>query len=224
MGLDRSIDITSDQRKTLLSLLEGYLPNTAAWVYGSRVKWTSRPQSDLDLVVFAAPDQERRVSELREAFEESNLPFRVDLFVWDSVPEQFHKQIEADHVVLAAKKEQGGGGEWRETVYGRFSSDFVEDCLVNLCDQINGVQTGPFGSQLHKKDYVSSGTPIITVEHLGDNRILHEDMPYVSDHDRERLSKYSLHNGDIVFSRVGSVDRRALVRKLRTAGFFRDAA
>ena len=111
-------------------------------------------------------------------------------------------------------------GEWRGTVYGRFSSDFVEDCLVNLCDPINGVQTGPFGSQLHKSDYVSSGTPIITVEHLGDNRILHDDVPQVSDHDRERLSKYSLHNGDIVFSRVGSVDRRALVRKAESGWLF----
>ena len=70
MGLDRPIDITADQRKTLLALLERYLPNTTAWVYGSRVKWTSRPQSDLDLVVFAAPEQERRVSNLREAFED----------------------------------------------------------------------------------------------------------------------------------------------------------
>ena len=111
-------------------------------------------------------------------------------------------------------------GEWRGTVYGRFSSDFVEDCLVNLCDPINGVQTGPFGSQLHKSDYVSSGTPIITVEHLGDNRILHEDVPHVSDDDRERLSKYSLRNGDIVFSRVGSVDRRALVRKAENGWLF----
>ena len=111
-------------------------------------------------------------------------------------------------------------GEWRETVYGRFSSDFVEDCLVNLCDPINGVQTGPFGSQLHKKDYVSVGTPIITVEHLGDNRILHEDVPRVSDHDRERLSKYILHDGDVVFSRVGSVDRRALVKEAERGWLF----
>ena len=56
-------------------------------------------------MVFAKPDQERRVSELREAFEESNLPFRVDLFVWDAVPEQFRKQIEAEHVVLVGKKD-----------------------------------------------------------------------------------------------------------------------
>ena len=118
MGVDRPIDITAGQRKTLLALLKRHLPNTTAWVYGSRVKWTSRPQSDLDLVVFTTPDQERRVSELREAFEESNLPFRVDLFVWDAVPEQFRKEIEAEHVVLVEKKERGVTGEWQERRWG----------------------------------------------------------------------------------------------------------
>ena len=68
-------------------------------------------------MVFAAPEQERRVSELREAFEESNLPFRVDLFVWDSVPEQFHKQIEADHVVLVERQERGVADGWRDSLF-----------------------------------------------------------------------------------------------------------
>ena len=104
MGLDRTIDITAEQRKIVLALLQRHLPNTTAWVYGSRAKWTSSPQSDLDLVVFATPEQNGRVSYLREAFEESNLPFRVDLFVWDAVPEQFRKQIKAEHLVLAATK------------------------------------------------------------------------------------------------------------------------
>ncbi len=220
MGIDRPIDITTDQRKTILSFLERHLPNTTAWVYGSRAQWTSRPQSDLDLVVFATPEQNGQVSGLREAFEESNLPFRVDLFVWDSVPEAFRKHIKRDHVELVKEANRCSSGEWRQTVYGRFSADLIEDCLANLCDPINGVQTGPFGSQLHKKDYVPAGTPIITVEHLGDNRILHQDMPHVSDHDRKRLSKYILHNGDIVFSRVGSVDRRALVRETESGWLF----
>ena len=78
MGLDRPIDITAEQRKTVLALLERHLPNTTAWVYGSRAKWTAHPQSDLDMVVFPTPEQEHRVSDLREAFEESDLPFRVD--------------------------------------------------------------------------------------------------------------------------------------------------
>ena len=220
MGLNQAIDITAEQRKIILALLGKYLPNTTAWVYGSRVKWTSRPQSDLDMAVLATPEQTRKVSDLREAFEESNLPFRVDLFVWNDVPEAFKKQIEAEHVVLVEREDREVTGEWQETVYGRFSSDFVEDCLADLCDPVNGVQTGPFGSQLHKQDYVSVGTPIITVEHLGDNRILHQGLPRVSDHDRERLSKYILRDGDIVFSRVGSVDRRALVNEAEEGWLF----
>ena len=110
--------------------------------------------------------------------------------------------------------------ELRESAYGKFRSDFLEASLGSLCNDLNGIQTGPFGSQLHQRDYVSSGTPIITVEHLGENRIIHQDMPYVSDDDRDRLSKYTLREGDIVFSRVGSVDRRALVREIEDGWLF----
>src|SRR3990167_4614936 len=78
-------------------------------------------------------------------------------------------------------------------------------------DDVAQVQTGPFGSQLHQRDYKLKGTPIITVEHLGENKIIHNNLPLVSDEDKERLSKYILKEGDIVFSRVGSVDRRAYV-------------
>jgi type I restriction enzyme S subunit len=111
-------------------------------------------------------------------------------------------------------------GEWRETIYGPVARDFTEDKLRNLCDPEVGIQTGPFGSQLHQEDYVPVGTPIITVEHLGENRILHDGVPRVSDADRNRLSRYLLQTGDIVFSRVGSVDRRALVRPAEDGWMF----
>ena len=127
MGVGRPIDVTADQRKILLALLKRHLPNTTTWVYGSRVKWTSRPQSDLDLVVFTKPDQERRVSELREAFEESNLPFRVDLLVWRSIPEQYRKQIEAEHVVLVEREERGVAGEWGEIPLARLLAEPVRN-------------------------------------------------------------------------------------------------
>ncbi len=79
--------------------------------------------------------------------------------------------------------------------------------LSNLAD----IQTGPFGSQLHKEDYVEKGTPIVTVEHLGKKRFTEQNLPCVSNEDKERLSKYVLREGDIVFSRVGSVDRCSYV-------------
>lgn len=73
------------------------------------------------------------------------------------------------------------------------------------------IQTGPFGSQLHKDDYVDVGTPIVTVEHLGCRVFSKQNLPMVSDTDKSRLSKYVLKKGDIVFSRVGSVDRCSFV-------------
>ena len=104
MGVDSTVAITARQREILLALLERHLPGTTAWIYGSRANRTARPQSDLDLVVFSTPAQRARVGDLREAFEESNLPFRVDLFVWDEVPDSFRQQIRADHVVIRESK------------------------------------------------------------------------------------------------------------------------
>lgn len=79
--------------------------------------------------------------------------------------------------------------------------------LRNIAD----IQTGPFGSQLHKEDYVDIGTPIVTVEHLGNRTFTEQNLPKVSAEDKARLSKYVLAEGDIVFSRVGSVDRCSYV-------------
>ena len=82
-----------------------------------------------------------------------------------------------------------------------------EKFLRELAD----IQTGPFGSQLHKEDYVADGTPIVTVEHLGNKMFSEQNLPRVSNTDKNRLKKYVLKQGDIVFSRVGSVDRCSYV-------------
>ncbi len=91
-----------------------------------------------------------------------------------------------------------------------------QQILKNLAD----IQTGPFGSQLHKKDYVENGTPIVTVEHLGERIFTEQNLPKVSEADKKRLSKYVLCTGDIVFSRVGSVDRCSFVDKAHDGWMF----
>jgi len=88
-------------------------------------------------------------------------------------------------------------------------SDFITKPL----SQLASIQTGPFGSQLHKKDYVKHGTPIVTVEHLGQKCFTEQNLPCVSNEDKMRLNKYILRKGDIVFSRVGAVDRCSFVCK-----------
>jgi type I restriction enzyme S subunit len=95
-------------------------------------------------------------------------------------------------------------GEWRSSVLGELAE----------------VKTGPFGSTLHQHDYVNVGTPIITVEHLDDLGIIHRNLPLVSDEDRNRLTSYALVEGDLVFSRVGSVDRCSIISKNENGWLF----
>lgn len=104
--------------------------------------------------------------------------------------------------------------------YGFIASNRRIVTLGEICLAKDGIQTGPFGSQLHSADYVDVGTPIIMVEHLGENIIKSEKTPFVSDEDIKRLVKYTMKPGDIIFSRVGYVDKRALVKDVHDGWLF----
>lgn len=85
--------------------------------------------------------------------------------------------------------------------------------LGEICRESGGdIQTGPFGSQLHARDYVIDGIPSVMPQNIGDNRIVVDGVARVSAKDLTRLSRYRLRTGDIVYSRRGDVERRALVR------------
>jgi len=75
------------------------------------------------------------------------------------------------------------------------------------------IQTGPFGSQLHASDYVDQGIPSIMPQNISTDRISEEGIARITEDDAERLSKYRVRTGDIVYSRRGDVERRALVRE-----------
>ena len=98
--MKQTLDISPEQKKIISDLLEKFLPDCEVWVYGSRVKGTSNSKSDLDMVVFADKEQRLQIADIKEAFEESNLPFSVDLFTWQEIPEQFQKNIIAEHILF----------------------------------------------------------------------------------------------------------------------------
>lgn len=195
MGVDRPIDITANQRKTLLTLLERHLPNTTAWVYGSRVKWTARPQSDLDLVVFTKSDQERQVSELREAFEESNLPFRVDLFVWDAVPEQFRKEIEAEHVVLVEKEVRGVRGK-----------GWVSLHLGQVCTKVGSGATPRGGKEVYLKD---GPCTLIRSQNVYNNRFNYDGLAFIDQQQATELNNVEVYADDVLLNITGDSVARA---------------
>lgn len=89
-----------------------------------------------------------------------------------------------------------------------------ESTLGAVCREGGGsINTGPFGSQLHAADYSSSGIPVVMPQDIGDNRISAANIARVSDDHVARLARHRLFTGDIVYSRRGDVERRALIRE-----------
>jgi len=101
-----------------------------------------------------------------------------------------------------------------EALIGNVAPGWEVMTLGEACRRGGGdIQTGPFGSQLHASDYVVDGIPSVMPQNIGDNRIVVDGIARVSSEDAQRLGRYRLKAGDIVYSRRGDVERRALVRE-----------
>lgn len=79
------ICLNAREYQTVSAILEGVRRRIGPIkVFGSRATGRARPASDLDLVVFPpAPNSE--LSNLRFAFDESDLPITVDIIAWESI-------------------------------------------------------------------------------------------------------------------------------------------
>jgi type I restriction enzyme S subunit len=74
-----------------------------------------------------------------------------------------------------------------------------------------GVFTGPFGSLLHKSDYVTGGIPLVNPAHITNIGIEPDLQKTISAETAERLTSYIMREGDIVIGRRGEMGRCALV-------------
>jgi type I restriction enzyme S subunit len=82
--------------------------------------------------------------------------------------------------------------------------------IKNLKD-IARIQIGPFGTQLHKKDYIENGIPLINPTHIVKGEIIPKSNLTISDEKHASLSEYHLKMGDIVMGRRGEMGRCAIV-------------
>ena len=82
---------------------------------------------------------------------------------------------------------------------------------VRLGD-IADVQTGPFGSQLHKSDYIAEGIPCIMPTNIGPHlNLVVDGIAHVSEADANRLSRHLTEFGDIIYARRGDIEKCAYV-------------
>lgn len=109
-----TIDIRPVDLARVWAVLRETVPDSATvWVFGSRAKGTARPTSDLDRALDAGRPLTRRESALlQDAFEESDLPYTVDVVDLHTVSDTFRALIDQDKVLL--DRMEVGRGEGRE--------------------------------------------------------------------------------------------------------------
>ena len=91
---------------------------------------------------------------------------------------------------------------------GGVSMEWKEVRLGDIAD----VQTGPFGSQLHKSDYIAEGIPCIMPTNIGPHlNFIVDGIAHVSEVDANRLSRHLTEIGDIIYARRGDIEKCAYV-------------
>lgn len=104
MGQPPSIDISARHLELVRDILQAHVPGREVWAFGSRAKKTAKQYSDLDIVMLGEERLDIHLAaELREAFQESALPFKVDIVDWAATDEGFRKIIQEGAVVLQAR-------------------------------------------------------------------------------------------------------------------------
>ncbi len=102
------IDVRPDQLAEIKSILEQYVPGCEVYAFGSRVTGMTKPWSDLDLAVMGPePLGFQKAGRLIEAFQESTLPFRVDVLDWHEVSPAFQAIIAKQYAVIQAGQTAG---------------------------------------------------------------------------------------------------------------------
>jgi type I restriction enzyme S subunit len=98
------MDLKPEHHRILCEILARHLPGREVHIFGSRATGTAKPHSDIDLVIMEdepLPVTTMRI--LRDAFDDSDLPFQVDLVEWAGTSEEFRKVIAASAIPLESQ-------------------------------------------------------------------------------------------------------------------------
>lgn len=183
------IDVTKHDLSTIKAILFAHMPPAEVRAFGSRYKWTAKNYSDLDLAIVGEhPLTLSELSELREAFESSDLPFRVDLVDWNTISPEFQWVIEQGYEVIQKRRLDAGSNGWKT------------DKLMNLCSKIGSGAT-PRGG---KESYLDKG-PIALVrsQNILDFFFSYDGLAFIDQEQANQLSNVELQEKDVLLNITG---------------------
>lgn len=82
---------------------------------------------------------------------------------------------------------------------------------VEISSIVEDIRIGPFGTALHKEDYINNGIPVINPQHIKKNTIKPSSKITISANKAAELSSYRLKANDVIMGRRGEMGRSAAV-------------
>ena len=189
-----SIDLNPNHLATVERILAEHAPECEVRAFGSRAAWTAKDYSDLDLaIVGTGPLDRRTLGRLKEAFEESRLPMRVDVLDWHAISQSFREVIERDYVVVQEGANWTAGSGWTKVALG-------EVALVRS------------GFAFKGSDWTSEGVPVVKIANVRDGNLAMGGCSFVSKVTADRAADFSLRIDDILIAMTGYIGDVAIVR------------
>lgn len=97
----KMIDVSKNHLLTIKSILQKHAPGAEVRAFGSRVAGTAKRYSDLDLVIVGKNEVAASVLEkIKEDFQESDVPFRIDILDWHKISKEFRDIIGREYEIL----------------------------------------------------------------------------------------------------------------------------
>lgn len=157
----------------------------------TKKKGTGTPHLDANilnqqkLVVPSLEEQKRVVAQIEELFSE------------------------LDNGVETLQKTKQQLAVYRQAVL-KEAFDFETD-TVEISSIVEDIRIGPFGTALHKEDYIDGGIPVINPQHIKQNAIIPSSKTTISEAKASELASYRLKANDIIMGRRGEMGRTAAI-------------
>ena len=219
------VDLRPDHLEIVQGILREHLPvGVKVWVFGSRANWSAKDSSDLDLALEGEARLSHKVlGALKDAFEDSALPYTVDVVDLNRIADSFRQIVESQRALLAIDRDGAGqrvrlavsptgravsgeaaltvaAGQWREVTLGDVC-DFRAGSAFKL--QYQGRTTG---------DY-----PFIKVSdmnHPANGVRIRESANWVSAVIAKEIKAKPLPEGSIIFAKIGEALRQNRLRMI----------
>ena len=120
---------------------------------------------------------------------------------------------ELDNSVETLKKTKEQLAVYRQALLKEAFDVSSSDKLVEMYELVEDIRIGPFGTALHKNDYITGGVPVINPQHIKNLCINPNTNITISAEKVEELSAYCMHTNDIIMGRRGEMGRAAAVSK-----------